>query len=653
MTRALTTMTLDAGHEAFERHAWRAAYDNLRAADASSPLDAADLEQLGQAAWWLGSLDDVIRAFERAYAVYQSRGRKRDAARAALRLSAEFGHKQEHAVAAGWLRRAERLLADEPESAEHGSLSRALFSRALEQRKDFEAALELADRTYAIAERVGSPDLLALGLHDKGRALLALGKVDEGMDLIDEATVAAVGGELGPHATAAVYCNTINACRDVADYGRAGEWTEAAKRWCERQSIAGFPGMCRVRRAEIVRLRGAWPEAEREIRLATAELRPFYLDYAAEGFYQLGEIRLRVGDMAAAEDAFRQAGELGRDPQPGLALLRLAQGKPDAAAAMLRHALEALPAEDRLGRARLLPAQVEVALVRGDGDAASTAIEELAESGALFGTPALRASAASAAGAAALSDGSYEHAIARAREAIHLWKEVDAPYEGARARVLLAEALGLSGHDDEAALELERAIATFDRLGATPDAVRAREAAGRGRAQSRPPEAVERTFMFTDVVGSTPLVEAMGDEAWENLLRWHDETLHAIVTAHDGEVVQHTGDGMLAAFRSPERGLGAARAIQRALADHRRDHGFAPQVRVGLHLAGGVRHGTMYSGAGIHAAARIGALAAEGQILASAETLSAAGEVVDPATRHEVRLKGLSKPMAVATVAWR
>jgi class 3 adenylate cyclase len=652
MTETGQIATVEDGRDAFERHAWRSAFESLREADAGAPLEAADLERLGEAAWWLGRLDDLISAFERAYASYQAQGRRRDAARTALRLSAEVGHKQEHAVAAGWLRRAERLLADEPESVEHASLSRAHFNSALEGNNDFEAALADAERTYAIAERVGSPDLLALALHDKGRALVAMGKVDEGMALVDEATVAAVGGELGPHATAAVYCNTITACRDLADFGRAGEWTEAAKRWCERQSIAGFPGMCRVRRAEIVRLRGRWPEAENEVRLATAELRPFYLDYAAEGFYQLGEIRLRVGDLAAAEDYFRQAGELDRDPQPGLALLRLAEGKGDTAAAMLRRALESHPAEDRLGRARLLPAHVEVALARGDDEGAQISAEELAAIAEIFGSAALRAGAAWAAGSVAFGRGSFEEASAAARRAIELWKEVDAPYEGARARVLLAESLRRLGDEESAAQELERAISTFERLGAEPDLAAAR---GAGGAKSMPltRQPVELTFMFTDVVGSTPLVEAIGDEAWENLLRWHDQTLRRIVTAHDGEVVQHTGDGLLAVFKSPDRGVMAARAIQRALADHRRDHGFAPQVRIGVHAASGVPHGSGYSGAGVHAAARIAALADEGQILVSVDTLSAAGEAADPTSSREVRLKGLSQPMAISSVAWR
>ena len=650
MTEAPTNDTVAEGRAAFDRHAWRSAYDALHAADAETPLDPPDLERLGNAAWWLGQLDQVIAALERAYAAYQAAGMPRDAARVALRLSAEVGHQQQHAVSSGWLRRAERLLADEPESSEHALLSRAHFNSALD-RSEFEGALEHARATVAIAERIPDVDLMALGLHDQGRALASLGRVEEGMALIDEATVAAVGGELGPHATAAVYCNTINACRDLADYGRAGEWTEAAKRWCERQSIAGFPGMCRVRRAEIVRLRGAWPEAEREARLATTELKEFYLDYAGEGFYELGEIRLRVGDLGAAEDLFRQAGELGRVAQPGLALLRLAEGRAEAGAAMLRRALDEASGADRLGRARLLPAHVEIALALGDEETARVAAAEITEIAEQFGSPALRAAAAFAVASILMADGDHEGAAAKARQASRLWRGVDVPYEVARSGALLGSALRGAGDEEAATVELEKALATFERLGAEPDAATLRRWLGRRDGQRV--ERVETTFMFTDVVGSTQLVEAIGDEAWEGLLRWHDETLRRIVGGHGGEVVEHTGDGLLAVFTSPRSALDAARAIQRALAEHRRDHGFAPQVRIGVHAASGLRHGRGYSGVGVHVAARIAALGGEAQIMASAATLDAAGERAEPGERRTVTLKGISRPVEVATVDWR
>ena len=637
--------------EAFERHTWRAAYERFLLADAALPLAPTDLERLGEAAWWTGRLADVIGALERAYSGYLAGGHRADAARAALRLASETGHKQEHAASTGWLRRAVRLLAGEPESPAQALLSRAHFNAALKH-ADFDAALEHAQRTYAIAERLADTDLMAIGLHDQGQVLVARGDVDEGMALIDEATLAAVSGELGPYATAVVYCNTINACRDLADYGRAGEWTNAAKRWCERQAIAGFPGMCRVRRAEIVRLRGGWPEAEQQARLATSELGGFYLDYAAEGFYQLGEIRLRVGDLEAAEDHFRQARELGRDPLPGLAQLRLAQGRAEAGMGMLRHALEDEGSADRLGRARLLPAQVELAAGQGDLETARQAAAELGAIAETFGSPALVAGAAWAEGTVLLAGGDHRGAVKAAGRARRLWQEVDVPYEVARSRVLLGAGLRAAGEGESATVELEGALAIFDRLGAEPDATATRRLLGRSDAPSQPLQHVQTTFMFTDVVGSTQLIEAIGDDAWESLLRWHDDALRRVIGEHGGDVVKHTGDGFLVVFATADSALAAAQAIQRALADHRREHGFAPRVRVGIHAASGLRHGRDFSGAGVHVAARIAALAGEGEILASSETLAAAIRQYEVSGRRPQKLKGVSREVEVASVDW-
>lgn len=643
--------TLQEAREAFERHEWRAAYDRFLGADAAVPLAPEDLEHLAEAAWWTGRLADMIAALERAYSGHLAAGDRAGAALAALNLAKEIGHRQEHAVATGWLRRAERLLSGEPESRAQAELSRARFSHALE-RAEYDAALDHARHTYAIAERLGDVDRMAIGLHDQGRVHIARGEVDEGMALIDEATVAAVNGELGAHATAIVYCNTITACRDLADYGRAGEWTDAARRWCERQAIAGFPGMCRVRRAEIVRLRGAWSEAEQQARLATSELSDFYLDYAAEGFYQIGEIRLRVGDLEAAEGYFRQAREMGRDPQPGLALLRLAEGRAEAGAGMLRRALDDEGNADRLARSRLLPAQVELAVAVGDLETARRAAAELDGIARTFGSAALVASAAWAEGIRLLAVGDHGGAIARASRARRLWQEIDVPYEVARSHLLLGRALGAAGEGEPATIEFEAALAIFERLGAEPDAVATRRLLGRGEIRVQPLQHVQTTFMFTDVVGSTQLIEAIGDEAWENLLRWHDDTLRRVIEAHSGEVVKQTGDGFLAVFAAPDDALTAAQAVQRGLAEHRREHGFAPRVRIGVHAASGVRHGRDFSGAGVHAAARIAALAGEGEILASAESLDAATNRYVVSDRHSAKLKGISREIVVAAVDW-
>jgi len=650
MAQATDSM-LEEAREAFDRHAWRAAYEHLQAADAEATLGPDDLERLGAAAWWTGRLTDVIDAFERAHAGYVAAGRPIEAARLAVRLAGEYGHRGKAAISAGWLRRAERLLVDQPESIAHGWLSRAHFNELL-RRAEYQAALETARATYAIAERLGDADFMALGLHDQGQALVALGDVEGGMALIDEATAAAVSGELGPHTTAAVYCNTINACRNLADYGRAGEWTDAAKRWCERQSIAGFPGMCRVQRAEIIRLRGAWPEAEQQARLAASELRDFYLDYASEGLYQLGEIRLRTGDLEGAADYFGQASDSGHAAQPGLALLRLAEGHPEVGAAMLREALEDLEG-NRLARARLLPAQVELAIATGDADTARRAAAELGVIAETFRTPALLAWAAWADSTRLLADGDPGGSIAQARRARKLWQDVDVPYEAARSRVLLGRGLRAAGQEEPAKLELDAALATFERLGATPDALAVRQLLGRTEPQFASLQRIDATFMFTDVVGSTQLVEAIGDEAWETLLRWHDETLTHLFEDHGGHVVKHTGDGFLVEFQSPDEAISAAQAVQRRLAAHRREQGFAPQVRIGIHSASGLRHGRDISGAGVHVAARIGALANDGEILASTSTLQAAVESYEADDRGQVKLKGIAKSVSLSSVAWR
>ena len=642
---------LEEGRAAFERHAWRVANERLAEADAETPLSPEDLERLGESAWWSGRLSEVIDAFERAHASYVAQDRATEAAAAALRLAREYGHRGERVLASGWLRRAERLLANQPESAAHGLLSRAHFNEALE-RADYAAALTQAETTYAIAERMRDADLMAMALHDQGQTLIARGDVDQGMALIDEATTAAVSGQLGPQATAVVYCNTINACRNLTDYGRASQWTEAAKRWCERQSIAGFPGMCRVTRAEIIGLRGAWPEAEQQARLAADELRDFYVDYASEGLYQLGEIRLRTGDLEGAADYFGQAGALGHAAQPGLALLRLAEGHATAGAAMLRSALEENGA-NRLGQARLLPAQVEIAIAAGDLDTAAQATAQLGAIAEAFRTPALLAWAAWADARRLVANGDHGAAIGPARRARKLWQEVDVPYEGARSRRLLGEALRGVGEEETAILELEAALAAFERLGAVPDAATTRRLLGRAELDTIEIQRVDATFMFTDVVGSTQLIEAIGDDAWENLLRWHDETLGRLFSEHGGDVAKHTGDGFLVVFDTPDAALGAAQAIQRTFAEHRRQHGFAPQVRIGVHTSGGIRHGRDFSGAGVHVAARIGALANEGEILASADTLAMASARYQGSAGRQVKLKGVSKPVEVVTLSWR
>ena len=643
---------LQAGREAVKRYAWREAFELLRAADAASPLSAEDLEGLAEAAWWSGLLGICIDARERAYRLYVDAGRPRRAGYMAITLARDSFSKQDGAVATAWLSTAERLLEAEPDSPEKAWLLRTRSVIAIEGDRNFEEALNYATKTLEMATRVHDRDLMALALHDQGRALLATGNVKEGMALMDEATVAAVAGELSPWVTGAIYCNMITACQRVADVRRAGEWTEAAKRWCERQAIAGFPGMCRVYRAEVMRLRGAWTEAEQEARRACEELKEFNLGYCAEAFYEVGEIRLHVGDLPGAEEAFRHAHELGRDPQPGLALLRLAEGKTTAALASIKSAVAA-QSRERLVRARLLPALVEIAIAAQDLGAAGGGVEDLAAIAREYGSPALEAAALSWRAALYLARAENAEAVAGLREALQLWKDLEVPYEAARTRLRLGEAFRALGDPDNAALELEAARAVFERLGAGPELARADELLMRLVGGRRSPGRAGRTFMFTDIVKSTALAEAIGDEAWTDLVRWHDQTLRGLVSRHAGEEVDHAGDGFFIAFSDPKRAIDCAVAIQRVLTEHRRDHGFAPQVRIGLHTSYAIQAGGKYKGKGVHEAARIGALAEGGEIVISAQTLDAGQPHLSAANPRTVNLKGISEPVTVYTLQWQ
>jgi class 3 adenylate cyclase len=655
---------LNAGREAAARYAWGEAYDMLSAAGAEAPLSAPDLEHLAEAAWWTGRLPACLDALERAYAAHLKQENGARAGVVALELSRHYMHKLSPALAAGWFSRAERLLQDQPDSREHGYLLLALLSRGLgmvssrrsDPRGELDRALELARQTFETGCRSGDRDLQALALHNEGYVRVLKGEVEEGLVLIDEAAAAAVGGELGAKATAVIYCNTISACRDLADYRRAGEWTEAATRWCERQSITGFPGVCRIHRAEMMRLRGAWAAAEQEVRRACDELQDFALDVAGEGFHELGEIRLRMGDLAGAEEAFSQAHELGREPLPGLALLRLAQGDLQRATSCLRLAL-AEESSDRLTRARLLPAQVEVAIAAGDLDTARSAADELEQICEVYRSPALAATALIAKGAVQLVEGSAEEALRTLRRALQLWREVDAPYEIALTRRQMGEAYLAQGESDAALRELQAARAAFQRLGATLDERRTSQLleglgestaarASRGRREVR-------TFMFTDIEKSTNLVEVIGDDAWEDLLRWHDQTLRSLFAAHGGEEINRTGDGFFVGFRESPQALECAVAIQRTLAEHRRGHGFSPQVRIGIHAAEAARLGQDYGGKGVHEAARIAALAGGGEIVASRDTVAAGACRYPVSEPRTVTLKGFSEAARVVTIDWR
>ncbi|MGH3365734.1 MAG: hypothetical protein ACRDOY_00835, partial [Nocardioidaceae bacterium] len=350
---------LDRAREASSRYAWREAFDHFAAADAGEPLGPEDLEQMAECAWWIGKMRHCIALRERAHASYLKQGDVRRAAYVAVELADHHADLMEPAAASGWIQKATRMLEDQAEGAEHGwlSLIEGLKARGED---NLEKLRDGAAEGAAIAARHGDRDLFALSHAAQGVALTYLEDPERGLQMVEEATVGAVSGELGPRATGWIYCMMISVNAHLADWQRAGQWTEAAKNWCDRQAINGFPGVCRVHRAEIMRLRGELSEAEEEARTATIELGSFNLMFAAEAFRELGEVRLKMGELNAAEEAFAQASEMGVTPQPGVALALVERGKPRAAASSLRRAL----ADSRLGpldRGKLLPARLDVA----------------------------------------------------------------------------------------------------------------------------------------------------------------------------------------------------------------------------------------------------------------------------------------------------
>lgn len=465
MSRSATYGT-DAARDAYGRHEWARAFELLSQMPVEE-LEAADLEALAESAWWTARLEECIAARERAFALYTSAGDNRRAAVVAINLAKDHFAKSAGTVGMAWMGRAERLLAGEGDSIEAGILERTRAVMAHEGEGDYEKAIGHARSALEIATAHGNQDLMALALQDEGRAAVAKGEVERGMELLDEATVAAVSGDLSPMTTGVIYCNVITICEEIADYGRAAQWTDVAKRWCDRQEIAGFPGLCRVHRAGIIRLRGSWAEAEDEALRAADELKDFNHSYAAEAFYQLGEIRFERGDLALAEDAFYRAHELGREPQPGMALLQLAQGKTKAAVAGITRALDEEVRD--LHRVRLLRAYGEILDATGSADELEGAAEELYGLAETYQTPVLRAAAEEVSGRLAVATGDLAKAVSAFRGALRGWQQLAAPYLVAKGRVLLASAYRTGGESEAADLELSAARSAFQALGAARD----------------------------------------------------------------------------------------------------------------------------------------------------------------------------------------
>ncbi len=460
---------LERGRLAYAGRAWLDAYTALSKADQTAPLGADDLELLAMSASMVGRMDELLRLLERAHDACVDAGATLRAARCAFWLGMNLALRGEVGSAGGWLGRAQRLVESAgQESVEQGYL---LLPVALqhEMSGDFEAAYEAAREAAAIAERFSDADLFAVAVHVQGLARISQARTAEGLRLLDEAMVAITAGNVSPIFTGIVYCGVILGCEEAFDPRRAHEWTNALARWCEEQpQMVAFSGRCLAHRAGIMQLHGEWRDALSEARLARERCEQA-MNRAATGqaLYQQGELHRLQGNFVSAEAAYRDASRYGREPQPGLALLRLGQGHQDAAAAAIRRVAD--ETTQPMPRAKVLPAYVEIMLAVGAADEARNASRELAEIAAASDSAMLRAIAAHVEGAVALSEGDAKAALVSLRSAWHVWEELDAPYEAARVRVLVGLACRALGDDDGAVLELDAARGVFEELGATPD----------------------------------------------------------------------------------------------------------------------------------------------------------------------------------------
>lgn len=459
---------LQEGRAAHEAHDWETAFTFLDAAESAERLGVDDLERLADAGWWTNRHEHSLECKRRAYQAHARSGETVRAATVALLLAMHHWTRREVAVAAGWLAKAEREL--DP-SSDVPALALLAIAQGLwaEAAGDWEALTEYARRAHGIARSHGIADLEALACAFEGLALTQLGEVAAGMRLLDEAMASAIGGVLGPLATGVIYCRMLCACLDLQDFSRADEWTTAVGEHASTPGLAGLPGDCRTHRAAVLIRSGAWAEGAIEAQRAVEETATFDLTHLGIAFSELAEIRLRQGDLDAAEEALLRAREFGDSgAEPCLTLLRLARGDVSAAVVGIDGALAAVGGS--LQRARFLPTKVEASLLAGNPEAAAAAATELEQTAASYGSPTLLAAAKHALGAVALATGAREQAVAHLAVAQQLWQKAHAPYERAQARALLAEAhLGI-GDRESSLVEQRAAHATFKRLGAEPAA---------------------------------------------------------------------------------------------------------------------------------------------------------------------------------------
>jgi DNA-binding NarL/FixJ family response regulator len=469
--------------EAYAQHDWPAAAASFSAL-APEALTADDLAACADSQFWLGQMDDTLRLGAAAYDAFVAASRPTDAAMAGILLGIFHMSRGDEPQAMGWVGRAARLLQGLPQSYVHGYLMFVADVQGNLQGGRPAEAVAAARRIQDLGRHLGEPDLVAMGIHAEGRALIRSGNAADGLALVDEAMVTVLDGRLKPFNSWTLYCFTIEACHEVADLNRMSRWTELTEQWLASLPAAdaigeGIAGMCAVHRALLHLVHGAWAEAERTALATLAHQDSMPVRYAAEAWYVLAESRRLLG-LPGASEAYDEAHARGRNPQPGRALLRLAEGDAAGAARSLRSAMAAV-GPDPLRRAPLCAAVVEAAISAGRTEDAAAAAAELRDTASSWATSGLEAMASTARGAVLLSEGRAEDALPVLSDACRRWQELGAPYDAARACLLLAQAYRAMGDEESAAAERSLALAAYERLGLRmptteqPDGLTARE----------------------------------------------------------------------------------------------------------------------------------------------------------------------------------
>lgn len=639
------TAELARARSSYESKSWLDAIDAFEEAGGFEGLELPDIERLAWARLWtLAPATECLDAFERLEAAAVREGDQKMAGRAAFEQARMHGMLENTSVAESCWARGVTHLGDEecPESA----LGLALAALSYSIGGDSETAAAMAEDAIAMAQRVAEPTAEAIGIYLLGVAACNSGDVESGLGELRRAMGMATAGEVHPLYAGVITCGGVYMCRLLGDWERAREWNEVADRFCARESVCHFPGHCSVYRSELTREAGDFENAALQAMESMAQAGDWSSAWVGLAYHQLGEAQLCAGKLDEARTAFAHAVENGSDPQPGQARLLAAEGHHDAAIRQIeRYVAEVGYLNDHV--LPVLAAGVTIALAADRLDVARRLGSDLDGMRERMGTPAVRAAAAQARGEIAVAEGEPNQAADLLRDSVRQWGRLKSPYRAARARVALAAALDALHHGAEASLERDAAAAVFERLGAELDLRSLRASSSAGSVQER------RTFSFTDIVGSSELVAALGDEAWGRMLSAHDRHLRELLAEFGGTEVKHEGDGLFVSFESESTAVAWAVAVQQRLDWQRIEHGFAPDIRIGVHCGEAIRYGEDYIGRCVHETARIANAASAGEIYVSAHVAELLGDDFEFCATHTLDLKGFSEPHTVAEIDWR